>query len=119
MPKPNAFLMKLQAQKAAELQHQRQFTIQWCADAAVLAAHEVFHRKGDILVEFYNTFVANAHEIAEMTLADAKDDKSLGYTKGKLDRQLEAILGDDFIPWEERYHPTNLQKMNKKKEGKT
>ena len=119
MPKPNAFLLKLQAQKAAEMQHQRQFAIQWCADAAVLAAHEVFQRKGHKLVEFYNTFVAIAHEIAEMTMEDAKDDKTLGYTKGKLDRQLQAILGDDFIPYEERYHPSNLMKLDKKKEAKT
>ena len=115
MAKPNAFLLKLQAQKAAELHHQRQFTIQWCADAAILAAHEVFQRRGEKLVEFYNTFVALANEIAEMSIEDAKDDKTLGYTKGKLDRQLQAILGDDFIPWEERYAPSNLKKLEKKK----
>ena len=110
MPKPNAYLMKLQAQKQAEMSLQRQFTIQWCADAAVLAANEVFHRKGPTLVEFYNVFVRWAHEIAEMAITDAKDDKDMAFTKGKLDAMLEKLLEDDFIPYEERYAPTNLLK---------
>ena len=38
-----------------------------------------------------------------MTLTDAKDDKSLEYTKAKLDARLEELLGEDFQPWEERY----------------
>ena len=117
MPKPNAYLLKLQAQKAAEMRHQRQFAIQWCADAAILAANEVFQRKGQKLVEFYNTFVKYAHEIAEMAIADAKDDRTLGYTKGKLDDRLKELLGDDFLPYEERYAPSNLLKLNEKKEN--
>ena len=103
MPKPNAYLLKLQAQKQAEMHHQRLFTIRWCADAALLAANEVFQRKGPKLVEFYNAFVKYSHEIAEMTISDAKDDRSLEYTKAKLDARLQELLGDDFIPWEERY----------------
>lgn len=117
MAKPNAYLLKLQAQKAFELKQHRLFTIQWCADAAILAAHEVFQRRGDKMVEFYNTFVKYTHEIAEMTMADAKDDKELAYTKGKLDRQLQYILGDAFRPWEERYAKPVLfsqQKEDKK-----
>ena len=103
MPKPSPYLMKLQAQKAAEMSQQRRFTIQWCADAAILAANEVFQRKGPKLTEFHNAFVRYAHEIAEMTLEDAKDDKTIGYTKGKLDARMQDLLGDDFVPWEERY----------------
>ena len=57
MAKPNAYLAKLKAQKAAEISHHRNFTIQFCADAAILAANEVFQRKGKKLVEFYEAFV--------------------------------------------------------------
>lgn len=103
MAKPSAFLMKLQAQKAAEIYRHRNFTIQWCADAALLAANEVFQRKGPKLVEFNNAFVRYAKEIAEMTIDDAKDDKSIEYTKAKLDARLQDLLGDDFVPWDERY----------------
>ena len=38
-----------------------------------------------------------------MTLDDAKDDKSIEYTKDKLDRKLKQIMGDNFKPWDERY----------------
>lgn len=103
MGKPNAYLIKMQAQKAAEIRYQRRFTIQWCADAAILAAHEVFQRKGPKLVEFYNSFVKYSNDIAEMALADAKDDKDMDFTKGKLDSILKDLLGDGFRPWEERY----------------
>lgn len=99
----NAYLSRLQAQKAAELHFQRKFTTQWCADAAVLAANEVFGRRGEKLVEFHNAFVRISHEIAALTLDDAKDDRSLEYTKAKLDARLKELLGDAFIPWEERY----------------
>lgn len=103
MPKKNAYLTKLQAQKAEEIEQHRRFTIQWCADAALLAANEVFQRKGEKLVEFNKAFVRYANEIAEMTLKDAKDDKTIVYTKDKLDARLSELLGDDFVPWDVRY----------------
>lgn len=104
MAKNSNYLARLQAQKKAEIDCHRQFSIQWCADAAILAAHEVFQRRGDKIVEFYNAFVKYAHEIAEMTMEDAKDDKHIDYTKGTLDKRLLEILGEEhFKPWEERY----------------
>lgn len=103
MAKQSGYLAKLQAKKAADLHFHRKFTMAWCADAAILAANEVFHRRGKALVDFNNAFVRYAHEIAEMTLDDAKADKTLEYTKYKVDEQLKELLGEDFVPWEERY----------------
>lgn len=97
------FLARQQAKQAAEIKLHRLFTMQWCADAAILAANEVFQRKGEKLVEFHNAFIKYANEIAEMTLADAKDDKNIDYTKGKVDGRLKEILGEAFEPWETRY----------------
>ena len=85
MAKQSGYLARMQAQKAAGISFQRQFTIAWCADAALLAANEVFHRRGEKLVEFNNVFVRWVHEIAEMTLDDAKADKKIEYTKAKVD----------------------------------
>lgn len=99
----NAYLARMQAQKAADISFHRKFTMQWNADAAILAANEVFQRKGKKIVEFYNAFVRYSHEIAKMTLDDAKDDKTIEYTKAKVDARLKEILGEDFQPWEERY----------------
>lgn len=99
----NDYLLKLQAQKAAEMRVQRLHTIAFCSDAAVLAANEVFQRKGKKLVEFLEAYVRYSHEIAEMTLEDAKGDKSLEYTKTRVDERLKDLLGEDFTPWDERH----------------
>ena len=101
--KKNSFIQRIQAQKEDEIQRHRAFTIQWCADAAILAANEVFQRKGEKLVEFNNAFAQYATMIAEMTLDDAKGDKSIVYTKEKVDGRLKELIGDAFIPWDERY----------------
>ena len=103
MAKQSAYLARMQAQKAAEITHHRHFTMQWCADAALLAANEVFHRRGKVLAEFHEAFMKYSNEIANMTLDDAKGDKSLEYTKAKLDGRLKELLGEDFVPWDERY----------------
>jgi NOL1/NOP2/fmu family ribosome biogenesis protein len=101
--KQSGFLKRQQAQKAADISFHRKFTMQWCSDAAILAANEVFQRRGEKIVEFHNAFVRWSHEIAEMTLEDAKGDKSLEYTKAKVDEELKKILGKAFVPWDERY----------------
>lgn len=103
MAKQSGFVKRLQQKKVADIKYHRTFTMQWCADAAILAANEVFQRKGKKLVEFHNAFIRYSHEIAEMTMADARGDKSLEYTKTKLDERLQEILGEDFMPWDERY----------------
>lgn len=103
MAKQSGYLARMQAKKAADISFHRKFTMQWCADAAILAANEVFHRRGKMLVEFYNAFIRYSHEIADMTLDDAKGDKTLEYTKAKLDGRLKELLGEDFVPWDERY----------------
>lgn len=103
MAKPNSYIARVQAQHKADISFHRKFTMAWCADAAILAANEVFQRRGEKIVEFHNAFVRWSHEIAEMTLEDAKGDKSLEYTKAKVDGKLQEILGKDFVPWEDRY----------------
>lgn len=97
------YLARQQARKNAEMERMRLFSFQWCADAAILAANEVFQRKGEKIVEFYNAFLRYANEIAEMTVTDAKYDKNIDYTKGKVDEKLKDILEEAFDPWEERY----------------
>ena len=101
--KKSSFIQRMQEQKAYEIQKHRAFTIQWCADAAIMAANEVFQRKGEKLVEFNNTFAQYAKMIAEMTLDDARGDKSIVYTKEKVDGRLKELLGDAFVPWDDRY----------------
>ena len=104
MPKPSAYMQKIQAAQAAEINYHRKFTTQWCEDAAVLAANEVFQRRGDKLVEFRDAYRRWADDIASMTIDDAKGDKSLEYTKDRLDGRLRAVLPEkDFEDWGKRY----------------
>lgn len=104
MAKQSGFMKRQQALKDAEIGFHRMFALQWASDAALLAANEVFHRRGDKLAEFHAAFVRVTNEIANMTLEDAKDDKTMEYTKTKVDEQLQKILGDKFVPWNERYN---------------
>ena len=104
MAKPSAFAMKMQAKQAAEINYHRKFTTQWCEDAAILAANEVFQRRGDKLVEFRDAYRRWADDIARMTIDDAKGDRSLEYTKDRLDGRLRAVLPEkDFEDWGKRY----------------
>ena len=101
--KPNAFLAQLAKQHERDLHIQRLFCMQWCADAALLAVNEVFQRRGPKLAEFHEAFMRYSQEIARMTVDDARGDKSIEYTKARLDERLKELLGDDFVPWDERY----------------
>ena len=70
----------------------------------MLAANEVFNRRGEKLSEFHEAFMRYSEKIANMTLEDAKGDKTLEYTRDSVDKSLQAILGADFVPWDERYN---------------
>lgn len=52
MGRNNSYLTKLQMQREAEIRYHRRFTMQWCADAAAIAANQVFQRKGSKIAEF-------------------------------------------------------------------
>ena len=105
MPKQSAYLRRLQLDKTLAIERDRAFTMQWCADAAILAANEVFKRRGEKLVEFALAMQRYSQEIASLTLDDAKNDKEIEYTKAKVDKALKDILPEErFQPWDERYN---------------
>lgn len=100
----NAWLAQQQAKKDAEIRWHRAFAMQWAWDAAIIAAHTVFHRKGEKMVEFAKELERQTYEIAQMTLDDSVHDKEIWYAKGKVDAKLKEILGEEnFAPWDERY----------------
>jgi len=101
--KPNAFLARVEAQQRINLDLQRRFTIQQSEDMALIALNRAFGFGQKRLVQFLNAYREVFLEWALGTMEDGKTDKNLEYTKGKLDRELQRILGDDFKPWEERY----------------
>lgn len=105
MPKPSAFMVRLQENQRHNMHLQRLFTIQQCEDMALITLNEDFgfgeSRAREFLARFRETFKS----YAELCIADAKDDKDLAVTKANIDRKLERIMGDGFLPWEKRYPP--------------
>lgn len=105
MPKPSAFMVRLQENQRRNMHLQRLFTIQQCEDMALITLNEDFgfgeSRAREFLARFRETFKA----YAELCIEDAKDDKDLSVTKANIDRKLERIMGDGFLPWEKRYPP--------------
>lgn len=101
--KQNAFLAGIDAKHKAEMARMQLFVMQWCEDAAMIAANQVLGLGEGRAKEFgeaYNTIMA---EIAEIVRDDGKDDKELVYAKAKVDDALKRVCGKHFQPWEERY----------------
>ena len=103
MAKPNSFIMRMQAAQAIEMEKTRLFTIQQCKDMMLLAANAEFGFGPERLKRLSDAYDATFMEYATVTLDDAKSDKQLWYTKGKVDQELKRICGEHFVPWEERY----------------
>lgn len=104
MAKPNnAYLAKRQAMMDHNMGLQRLFTTQQMEDFAIIALGRAFHFGPKRAQEFRELLRQVNREFCEICLDDAKGDKHLVYTKDRVDRELQAILGDGFVPWEERY----------------
>ena len=99
----NQMLAKIQARHEMELAFQRRFTIQQCADMLLIAANDEFGFGADRLNRLEEVFFSVFTEYADMAIEDGKDDPDIVYTRDKLDRKLQQIMGPHFRPWEERY----------------
>lgn len=99
MARRNAYLASVQAGIAAS----RHIHTQMCMDAAMIAANEVFNMGPTRCKDFANAFSEALNTIARTTVEDGKTDKSLWYTKDKLDERLKKICGEHFVPWKDRY----------------
>ena len=101
--KENAYLRKVKSEVNKQILQSKKIYIQMCLDAAMIAANEVFNMGPTRCTEFANAFSDALNTIAKTTVDDAKSDKSLWYTKDKLDERLKKICGEHFVPWDQRY----------------
>ena len=103
----NDLLRRLEAKDAAQyaaLYHAKiGMTLQLAQDAAMIAANEVLQMGPKRAPDFANKMREVVNEIADVMLADQKDDEKFAYTRGVVDRRLKKICGEHFAPWEERY----------------
>lgn len=76
------------------------------ADAAILAANEVFGSGPERNKKFMDSLNRWANEIGRISVecSDAKDTE-LSYLKTRLDGRMKEICGKYFVPWDIRYMP--------------
>ena len=103
----NDLLRRIEAKYAAQyaaLYHAKiGMTLQIAQDAAMIAANEVLQMGPGRAKEFAAEMRDVVNEIADVILADQKDDKKFVYTREVVDRKLKKICGENFQPWEVRY----------------
>lgn len=91
-----------------EVANARLVSTLFCADAAVIAAHEVFQRRGDIIAEFQESYQEWCQRIAKLVVDDSKtqarDESYLEYSKTRIDEAVRDALTDKyFLPWDRRH----------------
>lgn len=103
MGKPNAFLARMEASYQQKLDRDRELTVQQCQDMAMIALNRAFGFGPERLRQFAAAYGQVWEDYAEITVTDSKDDKSIIYTKAKVDEVLQRICGPYFVPFDERY----------------
>ena len=113
MPKVNTFVLLQNAKEEIkrlqyEVANARLVSTLFCADAAVIAAHDVFQRKGDIIAQFQEAYQTWCQRIAKLVVEDsetqAKDGSYLEYSKTTIDEAVRDALTDKyFLPWDTRH----------------
>lgn len=94
---------KLLAQQAVRDEKTRRFTLQQCKDMMLITMHEDFGWGEERLKKLSDCYDQTFMTYAEMCLADAKTDKQIWFTQGKVDECLKKACGKYFVPWDERY----------------
>jgi hypothetical protein len=81
--------------------------LQQSSDAALMAVDDVFDVNAYSAEKFHKAHMAYMDEISHMAVVEDKDDPDMEWTKATVDRRLLQIVGEqNFVPWDERYLPT-------------
>lgn len=95
----NAHLNKMDARHWAELNRELEIHVQIAADAAVIAANDVFRAGPTRVKEFHDTFRGHYIEICKLITESGMD-----YAAEVLDRRLRPICGELFTEGRVRYN---------------
>lgn len=90
--------LKMELKYAALYQAKMRMTLQLAQDAAMIAANEILHMGPGRAKEFAAEMRDVVNEIADVMLADQKDDEKFAYTRVVVDRRLKKICGENFVP---------------------
>ena len=120
MAKPSAQVQLINAQRHIllleneirrlqyELANARLVATLFCDDSAVIAAHRVFHRTGDIIHQFSEEYKQLTREIAKLASDDSKTEfksgRYLEYAKTTIDAEVKDALTEKYFrPFDERH----------------
>jgi hypothetical protein len=115
MAKQNTMLAKIEekyrrdyelklAQAHANYMVQLKICLQQSADAAMMAADDVFDVNAYSAEKFHVAMIDYVNSMAQLFIEDGESDPEMIYTKTDIDRRLMQIVGaDNFVPWDERY----------------
>lgn len=101
--KKSGYLDRFERAKQLEMANVRWFAIQQSKDMMLIAASDAFGFGPERAKRLADAYDKVFFQYAELTIDDAKVDKTIDYTKGKVDERLQKICGKYFEPWEERY----------------
>ncbi len=100
MGKQNAFLARVEAEKQKYARAAVRWSEQNMMDLASVVLNEQFGFGADRL-ETFNHAMEDLHdEYANLWNSDTDD---VEYSKAVLDRRLQKIYREKFVPWKERY----------------
>lgn len=88
----------------AQYMKQLDMALQQSADAALMAADDVFDVNVYSAEKFYAAHMEYVNRIAHMVVVEDKDDPEMEWTKATVDKRLLQIVGQkNFVPWDDRY----------------
>lgn len=113
MARPSAQVQLIHAQRRIkeleyELANARLAATLFCDDAAVIAAHNIFQRKGKIIHDFSEEYKRITQEIAKLAVEDSRTEFKVGryleYAKETIDGEVkEAVTEEYFQPFDVRH----------------
>ena len=109
-PGQNPLIARMVAKYERLLSMQRLFSIQQAVDMSIIALNDAFGFGEDRIDKFVGQFNRVLEGYCDAVLEDGDEDPNLYYVRAVLDRRLEQILHDKFVPWEERYDFLQLQR---------
>ena len=101
----NAYLAQLEQRMQDRARVSQYVNERQSLDALIVAINEEFGFGAERINRLISRYIEKRKEIADMFLDDRhkNNDKELTYSKGKLDKRLQSIMGADYPEHDVRY----------------
>ena len=116
MAKPNAVMVIANKMARAIIAEQTRARVMLGFDAAIIAAHEVFHMGPGRSAAFANAYNDAMEDLATLYVDDAEKhgDKRIEYAKGKRDALIRSIVGDEvFVEFDRAYGEAYVDELKR------